>query len=134
MGSATVEIAEGIRILLANTHLDLEEGNRVQQVYQLDTILKNSEYPVILGGDFNALPDSGEIKSLNNSFTGWKGVLHHTFPDDNPNRTIDYLFLRNAPKEKSVKYTIKFIDYKVITGVNASDHLPLIADILLTVK
>jgi len=74
----------------------------------------------ILGGDFNAEPVSKEMGIMFSRYTSSTSDFVVTFPNINPEKTNDYLFTRRIDK-------IKFISHKVIPGINASDHLPVIA-------
>ncbi len=134
LGGATAELSKGVKILIATTHLDLIEGNRVKQIKQLDSLLAGKSYPVILGGDFNATPQSFEILNLFSSFKGKSGILSYTFPNVNPDRTIDYIFIRNSMTSGESEYKISLKNYFVPEAVNTSDHLPVIADIVIPVK
>ncbi|MHC1779194.1 MAG: endonuclease/exonuclease/phosphatase family protein [Bacteroidales bacterium] len=134
LGGATAEVSKGVKIIIATTHLDLVEGNRVKQVHQLDSLLAWKSYPVILGGDFNATPESSEIKRLFSSFTGKSGILANTFPNLNPDRTIDYIFIRNSVTSGESKYKLSLKNYFVPQEINTSDHLPVIADIVIPIK
>jgi len=134
LGGTTAQLPGDIRLIIATTHLDLVEGNRVKQAYQLDSLLTGKSYPVILGGDFNATPESEEIRSLFSSFTAPTGTLQYTFPESTPDRTIDYLLFRDYSLNGRQKSGIRFTNYFVPVGINASDHLPVIADIVIPVK
>ncbi|PKO98071.1 MAG: endonuclease [Bacteroidetes bacterium HGW-Bacteroidetes-8] len=130
LATALAELAGGVKILLATTHLDLVKGNRVKQIAEIDSILSNSLYPLILGGDFNATPESEEMLLMSQRFIPSTQSLSPTFPNLNPDRVIDYIFIRNST---GVKRTIlNFSGHKVLTGVDASDHLPVVADIEIT--
>lgn len=116
---AEVEYREGEYITFASTHLDYTNTiERQAQVKKLNEILTEKNTPVIVAGDFNAKPDSKEIKEGMNK---WKILsnLDFTIPADAPRSTIDYIFC--YPKDKW-------------TGIEAatpkitlSDHLPISA-------
>ncbi len=130
LGTAVAELPGGVKILLATTHLDLIKGNRVKQIAEIDSILSNPLYPLILGGDFNATPESEEMLLMSQRFVGSTQSHSPTFPNLNPDRVIDYIFIRNSTGVKST--ILNFSDHKVLTGVDASDHLPVVADIEIT--
>ena len=80
------------KLCIATTHFDLPNKIRTVQVTQADSILKAESMPVIFGGDLNAQPDSPEMKILFDNYLT-SGLPHKfTFPNKNPDRTIDYLF------------------------------------------
>ena len=64
--AATVIIASGDTIQFIGTHLDhiKDERVRMQQSEDLVTIFKDANYPTILAGDLNALPDSNPMKEI----------------------------------------------------------------------
>ena len=120
--AATVEVGEDT-VVFACTHLDYTTSEaRQKQVAVIKSALENLPYPVIVGGDFNAKPDSREIAQMfrprmpfsNDDFTS---------PASNPDSKIDYLF--GFPAENW-----KLISTKVIT-TQRSDHLPIVSDVEL---
>lgn len=115
---ADIEYQEGKYITFASTHLDYTNTTERQaQVKELNKLLKPGPYPVIVAGDFNATPDSEEIK---NGMKDWSRLSgpDPTIPTDKPNKTIDYIF--GYPKSKwIVKNATTF------SGVQLSDHLPI---------
>ncbi len=116
---ADVEYDEGKYITFASTHLDYTNTQERQvQVQKLNEVLENSPWPVIVAGDFNARPDSKEIKE---GMSEWKIVsdLSPTVPAHAPKNTIDYIFCFPADKWKGVEAET----YRV----GLSDHLPISA-------
>ena len=63
---------------------------------ELNGIVGASENPVIIGGDFNATPDSTEIGKISADFRNVFGSEPDalTFPAGDVKETIDYLFIR----------------------------------------
>lgn len=142
-----------------STHLNwkLHQGHvRVQQVRELVAFIDHetteSDLPAVLAGDFNAEPESDEIRYLR-GLTGLGGecvyfcdcwaaagdgsagstfVRHNAYArnDHEPNRRIDYVFVR-GPNERlegvarqcSLAFDAPFGD------VWASDHLGVLAEI-----
>lgn len=92
---ALFEIGNADTIIFAATHLDVkdEKTRRLQAEYITDYFKKFS-YPIIIGGDFNAKPDSGTIKGVmaRNWFYATDSSL--TFPAWEPKIKIDYIFAR----------------------------------------
>ncbi|WP_157986316.1 endonuclease/exonuclease/phosphatase family protein [Chitinophaga alhagiae] len=122
---------EGKDFYFASTHLDhlQQEDSRILQAQELKKIVTALDLPVVMGGDFNALPESQTIGILKGFMN--LGCLQQcplTFPSDKPNRTIDYIM--TAP---TGKFTVTF--YNAITGYHAekkvysSDHRPVVANI-----
>lgn len=110
-----------------NLHLGLKAAERYHQLQNI--ILPRvsaANSPVLLGGDFNARPESTEISLvkdyLQDSFQANSGECIHTFPSDQPYARIDYIFLNN---------NWELNDCKIIPHTQASDHLPLVVKVLL---
>lgn len=106
-------------------HLGLKSAERYQHLQ--DIILprvRAISSPVLLGGDFNARPESTEISlvkdCLQDSFQANCGECIDTFPSDQPRARIDYIFLNNR---------WELNDCKIIPHTLASDHLPLICKV-----
>lgn len=120
---ADVEYREGKYFTFACTHLDYTNTEERQlQVKELNQVLLTKPYPVIVAGDFNARPDSKEIRE---GMSAWTTVsnMEPTVPAPAPRNTIDYIFC--YPKNKWVG--IDAITYTV----GLSDHLPLSAVVAL---
>ncbi len=107
-----------------NTHLGLNKKLRRQHIEEmiLPRLLSIST-PLILGGDFNARPESPEIILLSSyladTFSKNSGLLSKTFPSINPVARIDYLFINQGLSTK---------DFFIMDS-HASDHLPVIAEV-----
>lgn len=121
---AEVELSCGDTIIVASTHLDYtSSASRDRQLEVITKILKEKRFPVILGGDFNATPDSKEIKTY---FEDWQPLsddLMLTSPTRKPKNKIDYLW--GYPKK-----CWKLISSKV-ESISLSDHLPIFSEIEL---
>ena len=82
-------------------------------------IVKQETLPVIIAGDFNAVPESDVVKQMDNYFT--RTCLTgcpFTIPVINPNKTIDYIAY--APQN-----AFSVVAHEVINEQYASDHLPV---------
>jgi endonuclease/exonuclease/phosphatase family metal-dependent hydrolase len=134
-GAIAVEIAVGDVILnVVNTHLGLRGRDRIQQMTTLlgPAWLHSSVKPgrTVLCGDLNAIPASATYRLvgrlLNDVQLEGKRPSRPTFPSRYPLMRLDHIF---------VSEDIRVIDSAVLqnklTRV-ASDHLPLIADLILT--
>ncbi|MBQ9851077.1 MAG: endonuclease/exonuclease/phosphatase family protein [Clostridia bacterium] len=117
---AVVDVA-GREVLVLVCHMGLALGERKNAVREICKIVDSTDMPLVLMGDFNAVPDSNELKPLferlsdTDSFAAEKGK--HTFPSYKPNIKIDYIFYKNL-KCKSVQTVEKVI----------SDHFPIVAE------
>ncbi|WP_455587593.1 endonuclease/exonuclease/phosphatase family protein [Bacteroides sp.] len=121
LGRATVTV-EGRTLTIANTHLATTQENRDVQIPFINETLQNSKYPVILGGDMNATPYNSTIQTLDGYgfVRSGKGLNLFTIPSIEPTKELDYICFRPADK-------FEVAEHKVITGTNASDHLPVVS-------
>jgi len=120
---ADVEYRQNQYITFASTHLDYTNTQERQaQVAALNEILLKRQYPVIVAGDFNARPESVEIKD---GMSVWQRICSAdpTIPADNPRNKIDYIFCYPVSRWSPVEATT----YRV----TLSDHLPLSATVEL---
>lgn len=122
LGTAIATLKENIKVMLACTHLDLSARLRAIELNQIDSVLSKSSLPFILCGDFNATPASSEMNLVLEKYQSSTNEFIPTFSNINPDRTIDYIFVPRTSK-------MKVLRHKVLSGIDASDHLPVIADI-----
>ncbi|ADY52934.1 Endonuclease/exonuclease/phosphatase [Pseudopedobacter saltans DSM 12145] len=115
---------EGHKFYFGSTHLDhtSAEDNRVLQANTLVDIIKSLNYPLVLAGDWNALPTSQTINILKKALNPTCTDCPYTFPMNKPDRTIDYIMYKPAEK-------FKVKSLKVVNETYASDHLPLVVDL-----
>lgn len=112
------------RIRFVATHLDHEsEEERIAQVRILrELYLDDDPSPMVLAGDFNAVPGDGTLREL--AAANWTdaaaGREKPTFPSPEPRVKIDYVFYR--PGKRFQVAEVKVIGEKV-----ASDHRPVLA-------
>ena len=104
--------------VIACTHLDLEESERLASVPLIIEEARSWQKPFILTGDWNDYPDSQLLQKLTKCFT-IKSGNDATFPADEPNECIDYVATFNNCSTKTIKSIV--IDEK-----EASDHRPLV--------
>ena len=132
------DLESGKIFRVINTHLD-HEGAEARKL-GLEQILAHlgeeklfSDVPVILAGDFNAEPDSREMKLLKEkeglvNATEGIGITFHNFHRDDPNDpqcSIDYIILKGEWELKKVE---KWTEQK--DGVCLSDHYPICAELI----
>ncbi|MEA3363561.1 MAG: endonuclease/exonuclease/phosphatase family protein [Thermodesulfobacteriota bacterium] len=101
-------------------HLALGSRTRHQQLGELYDLVKGTEKPCLVAGDFNALWGEQEI-SLFLAATGLEDANSEslpTYPSNNPRRHLDFIL---HSKE------IEVCDFQV-PPVQFSDHLPLVVD------
>ena len=142
------------------THLDHRFDDSALRVAQVDAIADvvlerrgdpKADRPLILGGDFNAVPDSDEIRRLTGrTSTRHRGLVLNdmwemvgegpgfTWSRQNPllaeanwpNRRLDYLFVTwPRPKPIGRPVAIRVAATEPIGGVQPSDHFAVVADV-----
>lgn len=119
-------VVRGVPLLVYNTHLQHNDAaERLEQAAAIKSLIGTPDDSVILLGDLNATPDAPEIKTLVEDLVdAWEqaGVGDgYTIPSEEPNRRIDYMLT-------SQDIVARFAT--VVTS-DASDHLPVHADVLL---
>lgn len=117
----TVEVKKGVFLDFASTHLDLSSQARQLQADFIINLFKERKNLVVLAGDFNANPDSEEIKMFESYFKRSSIKNGFTFPVKNPKVEIDYIMF--APQDRFK------VDWHVVVDEHfASDHLPLFVE------
>jgi endonuclease/exonuclease/phosphatase family metal-dependent hydrolase len=116
----------GTRVAAACVHLGLSASERVTQARRITDLLAARTEPVLLGGDLNDGPEGLASGWLAARY--WDAFLRAgegqgwTFPSGDPRARIDYLFVPDGVEVQRAW---------VGTGSEASDHLPLFADVIL---
>jgi len=118
---ARVDTPSGeITVLVTHFGLNPDEAENA-----VDTVLDNAERErCVLMGDFNLTPDSTLLNPIRDAFFDTSelfGRVLLSFPSDNPDRKIDYIFT-----SRDIKVTAADIP-----NIVASDHRPHTADIEL---
>ncbi len=112
-----VELAEVIVFIV---HLSLKYRHRQQQLEHLHRLLKNTDKPVILAGDFNTFGGIRELE-LFKAATGLQDanpLRYASHPSHAPHRQLD--FILHSPELEAVGFNIP--------DIRLSDHAPLICD------
>lgn len=112
-------------IVIAGVHFYRTEEERLAQADRLIETLADETRPVILAGDFNSTPDDPVMDRF---APDWdllsKGRDRLTFPSTNPREEIDYIMVRPARRFYA-------LEHRVIDEPLASDHRPLIAELII---
>ena len=103
--------------VIACTHLDLDETQRLASVPLIMEEAQRWEKPFILAGDWNDEPGSELLEAMMLHFTVLSGN-EATYPADKPTECIDYVAAFNGRAEA--------IESHVIDEPEASDHRPLV--------
>lgn len=142
------------------THLHHRFDGSATRLRQVDAVVEfvaerrgdpTRDLPPIVGGDFNAVPDSDEIRRLtgrapvavanlvlNDVWEQCGDGPGHTWSSANryqaeanwPNRRIDYLFVAwPRPKPIGNPVAVHLAGVNPVDGVQASDHYAVVADL-----
>ena len=112
--------------VMACTHLDLKEENRLASVPILVAEAQKWQKPFLIAGDWNDEPDSKLMNELRKYFTINTGKKA-TFPADNPRICIDYIASFRGRSAAT-------LNQSVISAPDVSDHCPLVANLRLPLK
>jgi endonuclease/exonuclease/phosphatase family metal-dependent hydrolase len=118
-----VKLPGGAKIAFVGTHLDhqRDQTNRMMQANRIMELYANSDLPMILAGDLNAIPGSDPISLLSQQWSyAAQDDPQPTHPSTRPARKIDYIMYKPESHWKVVE--VRVIDEKV-----ASDHCPVFA-------
>lgn len=109
--------------VIACTHLDLEESERLASTPIIIGEAQHWKKPFILAGDWNDYPNSQLLQELKKYFTINSGY-DFTFPADKPTECIDYVATFNNSPGKTIESV-------VVDEPEASDHRPLMVKLQL---
>ncbi len=117
---------EGKDLWFGSTHLDYKtQENNLHQSTTLLNSLAKINIPVIIGGDFNVTESSQTIALFDQQFMRTcPADCPPTIPEINPTRAIDFIMFR--PKD-----AFSTMNHKVIDEQYASDHLPVVAELVI---
>ncbi len=121
-------IAEFSNYIFCCTHLSLNAEDRLTSMEIINREVTSFKKPVLLAGDMNAQPESPEIKKFAESWKILSNPKQFTFPANKADKTIDYI---GGYLTEGQPYSV--LQRKVLDEPVASDHLPLFADIRLSV-
>ena len=125
-GIVTIQLPGDSTLQFVTTHLDAgrRPADRIAQANALAEYFRQTSTPVIMAGDFNAVPTSKEITSLKEVFTDATAQMGPTFPSDSPRVKLDYIMV--TPKHR---WTIT--GARIIEETIASDHRPVLCELEL---
>lgn len=122
LATVRVKLPKRKFIRFASTHLDAqsEDANRLLQVKRIAEIALQEDYPMIIAGDFNAVPGSEVINILDTFLQRSCDDCAPTIPVKNPEKAIDFVAFRPG-------LDFEIISREVIPETYASDHLPVLS-------
>jgi endonuclease/exonuclease/phosphatase family metal-dependent hydrolase len=118
----------GVPVQVYNTHLQHDNAaERLEQAQAIKTLIGTPRESFVLLGDLNATPEQPEIRELTDDMAdSWveAGVgAGHTYDSENPTRRIDYVLTSSKVVTRTAAV--------VTSDPGASDHLPVLAEVLL---
>ena len=111
---------EGKIITVMTTQLALGKISRKKEIKEMFEIIRSVEGPVILTGDLNTTSDK-ELEMLKQCGLS-RLETTNTFPSWKPRRRIDYIYYSSH---------FEVLKYYVSDSLKASDHLPIIAELMM---
>ena len=129
-------VVELARYVIATTHLDhTSAAAQRDQVAVINRVMREryaeASKPVFLGGDLNALPDSGTLRALQEAWTVLTPTDGGTYPSHDPKKCIDYILqLDNGVTCETVGARVLH-RFEAGDAARASDHLPVLLEIRL---
>ena len=119
-------VVRGVPVQVYNTHLQHNDAaERLEQAEAIKQLIGTPNESVVLVGDLNAVPTAPEITTLLDGLVdAWEqaGIGDgYTIPVEDPNRRIDYVLTSDDVIARTA----------AVVTTDASDHLPVYADVLL---
>lgn len=111
--------------VIAGTHLSTYDSERPGQALLLKPALRIGNAPVVLGADLNETDTGESWRLLADGLTDAGAGAGDTFPAGAPDRRIDAIF--TDPRITVAGFAV----HTSPDALRASDHLPLVADLLL---
>ena len=118
-------IAECPSYVIACVHLSLTPADALASAKIISQETAQYDKPVILAGDWNALPGSETVSEIQKHFHILNDLAVPTWPSDTPNECLDYIAAGKGHMPSG-------INVRVLPLTVESDHRPVIADITLT--
>ena len=120
----------GVDVDVFVSHFGLAKAERANAVKIMAELIKDSEHPVIVMGDFNAQPNDPVLdpirELLSDTFDVYpdqNAITFPTNPEFGPDQKIDYIFVSKEFKTESVE----------IINKQLSDHRAYVANVELNV-
>lgn len=131
VAAVRLSVPGGGAVVIASTHLALQEDNRMRHAEQLAALVRGAGAPVILGGDLNETADGRARSFLAPLLRDPASPSEHTFPAAAPNRRIDAVLTTEGVTVRAAHAVTSTdtVDEARLSG--ASDHLPTLLDVSL---
>ena len=131
-------VAEFEDFVFATCHLDYKnEETQLGQIAVIneyvDSVYGSADKPFFLCGDFNCKPESTPISVMQETWT-LISATDLTYPAVNPRKCIDFIFVRPGKTQVKVVGSKVYTDFTTGNVETASDHLPVVADVVIIKK
>lgn len=131
VAAVRLSVPGGREVVVAATHLALQEDNRMRHAEHLRELVRAAGAPAIVGGDLNETADGAARRFLAPLLTDPAPVTEHTFPAAAPARRIDAILTTEGVQvreARSIRSTERVDEDRL---ASASDHLPTLLDVRL---
>lgn len=122
----TALVVELSRYVVINTHLSLDNHERIESVRIITEFAGRFNKPVFLLGDLNANPSDEPIKTLEKEWQILSNSRDKTWPSDKPEETLDYVWGFKTNGETYAKFQSRVVNNNI-----GSDHRPIFVDVRL---
>lgn len=134
VAAVRLSIPGGGAVVVASTHLALQEDNRMRHAEHLAALVRGAGAPVVVGGDLNETAEGAArsfLAPLLRDPVDPSDPTGHTFPAASPSRRIDAVLVTGGIEVRSVRAvrSTQRVDEARLSG--ASDHLPTLLDVSL---
>lgn len=131
VAAVRLSVPGGGAVVVASTHLALQEANRLAHAEHLSALVRGAGAPVIVGGDFNETADGTARRLLAPVLDDPAAPAEHTFPAAAPTRRIDAVLATSGVQVQAAYAVTRTarVDAERLSG--ASDHLPTLVDVTL---
>lgn len=123
LATATVTLPNGKAFLFGSTHLEAyNKASRMMQAKEIVRIAGETRLPFVAAGDFNAEENSDVIDVFDEHFVRTCSSCPSTFWEGGETGAIDYIVFRKGD-------ALKVLLHQVVQNKEASDHMPVIAEL-----
>lgn len=131
VAAVRLSVPDGGAVMVASTHLALQEDNRRHHAEHLAALVRGAGAPVILGGDLNETADGAARRFLASLLSDPAQADEHTFPAAAPARRIDAILVSEGVRVRQARavHWTERVGQERLSG--ASDHLPTLLDVSL---
>lgn len=134
VAAVRLSVPGGGAVVVASTHLALQEDNRLRHAEHLAALVRGAGAPVVIGGDLNETADGAARRFLGPLLRDPVDPTEpagHTFPAASPSRRIDAVLATEEIRVRDARavHSTRRVEEDRLSG--ASDHLPTLLDISL---